>query len=329
MMSTTAIFAEIIVVGLQTAAWIALLVLAIFGAGWIDLNEVENWVAVVTLLVFAGAYMLGVLTDRAADSFALWLSRSFPRRREYDKPAGLDQMRLHLLREDNAASKFVDYQRSRMRIARATGFNLLILAPVLAAFLTQRTDAAWGVVTVAVVATVLAAVCAFLALLRTESAFIRVLSEAYRGVEGIPEPDIAAAVCYRWKDGRLEFCVVETSDGNRWTFPKGHRCVDESLPEAARREAREEAGIIGRVYGQRLHTYRFPASREGLTDDDVVAAYLLQAERFELPKEARRQHWCGAAELREYLARAREGRYVKAIDPVINRAVRAAERQCP
>ena len=57
--------------------------------------------------------------------------------------------------------------------------------------------------------------------------------------EGIPEADIAAAVCYR---PRNEFCVVQTKDGKRWTFPKGHRRKDETLPEAAGREALEEPG---------------------------------------------------------------------------------------
>ena len=95
-MATTAVVAEILVAGLQTAVWITLLVLAIFGAGWLDPSEIESWTALVTLLVFAGAYMLGVLTDRAADFLAVWLSSIF-QLRQLDKPEGIDQMRLRLL----------------------------------------------------------------------------------------------------------------------------------------------------------------------------------------------------------------------------------------
>jgi 8-oxo-dGTP pyrophosphatase MutT (NUDIX family) len=238
-------------------------------------------------------------------------------------------MRLRLLREDNGVSKFVDYQRSRMRVARATVFNLLLLGPVLVFFLIRQADAAPSVIAGTAVAAVLATVGAYMAYRRTESAYIRILSHAYRVAEGIPQAEIAAAVCYRWRDGELEFCVVQTEDGKRWTFPKGHREEDETLPEAARREAREEAGITGPVDGQRLHTYRYPPSREGLTDDDVVAAYLLKVKGTTVPKEDRTPHWCGIDELRRKLAQRRLRRYVVEIDPVINAAARAAATRKP
>jgi|GEM_PF-4495095 len=40
------------------------------------------------------------------------------------------------------------------------------------------------------------------------------------------------------------------SDGERWTFPKGRLERGESPAQAAAREAREEAGISGRVGGR-------------------------------------------------------------------------------
>ena len=53
---------------------------------------------------------------------------------------------------------------------------------------------------------------------------------------------VAAAVPVRRRNGGdLEFLLVRTSNGERWTFPKGRVERGESMPEAAAREAREEA----------------------------------------------------------------------------------------
>ena len=71
-MATTAVFAEIVVVGLQVQALLVLLVLAIFGTEWISLSALADWTALLTILTLAGAYMLGVVVDRIADN--VWRS---------------------------------------------------------------------------------------------------------------------------------------------------------------------------------------------------------------------------------------------------------------
>ena len=71
-MSTTAVFAEILVVGFQASAWLTLLVLGFFGTDWITLTDLEKWVALITIVVVATAYMLGVIMDRIADDLYVW-----------------------------------------------------------------------------------------------------------------------------------------------------------------------------------------------------------------------------------------------------------------
>ena len=57
---------------------------------------------------------------------------------------------------------------------------------------------------------------------------------------------VAAAVPVRRRDaGGLEFLLVRTSQGGRWTFPKGRIEPGESPSAAAAREAAEEAGVDG------------------------------------------------------------------------------------
>ena len=57
----------------------------------------------------------------------------------------------------------------------------------------------------------------------------------------------AATIPYRWNGGRLEIAMVTRRQGSRWTLPKGHVEPGESPRQSARREASEEAGLVGRI----------------------------------------------------------------------------------
>lgn len=316
-MVTTAVFAEIIVAGLQALTWITLLVLAIFGVGWADPADVSDWAALVTLLVLAAAYMLGVMIDRQADDLVLRLNRRRPPR-PVDKPAPVEEMRMAILAQDDGVARFLDYQRSRMRIARVTLFNLLLLIPAIVAFLALRTDAEVAQVAIVVLVIFAAAVMAARVYRTIECAYISRLSEVYRRANGIPEPDIAAAVCCDRRGGGLRFGLVQTGDGLRWTFPKGHRKRHETLPEAAVREAMEEAGIYGPIDGMRLLAYRYPPSRPGRTEDDLVAAFLLSVSAVSRPTEPGRDLiWCELDEARAKLAERREPLYAEEMERVL------------
>jgi 8-oxo-dGTP pyrophosphatase MutT (NUDIX family) len=121
----------------------------------------------------------------------------------------------------------------------------------------------------------------------------------------LPRPRLAAAVAVRESaDGEAEFLLVRTSNGARWTFPKGHREPGETLAEAAAREAAEEAGVSGRVGSERLARYRYPSARGGA---DLVTAFLLRVDREGLPAEAGREPtWFGFDAARSRLAAGRE-----------------------
>ena len=93
-------------------------------------------------------------------------------------------------------------------------------------------------------------------------------------MEAKPERAIVAAVCHRRVADAVELLLVRTTEGKRWTFPKGHVEPGERRPEAAAREALEEAGVAGDVAATPFTHYRYPGTRadEG---ESVVAAYLL------------------------------------------------------
>lgn len=65
---------------------------------------------------------------------------------------------------------------------------------------------------------------------------------------GVPQ---AAVVAIR--GGRV--CLITSSSGRRWVVPKGKCPGSRGLRATARREAWEEAGLVGRVAGRPLGRY--------------------------------------------------------------------------
>ena len=57
----------------------------------------------------------------------------------------------------------------------------------------------------------------------------------------------AGAVVYRTPDGHEFLLVRARRTPNQWIFPKGHVESGETPGETALREAREEAGVVGRI----------------------------------------------------------------------------------
>ncbi len=134
-------------------------------------------------------------------------------------------------------------------------------------------------------------------------------------------PSIAAAVPVRRRDaGGVEFLLVQTSQGGRWTFPKGRIEAGETAPAAAAREAAEEAGVEGEISPEPLGVYRYAPVHGGFDD---VTAFLLVATRDGLPAEAdRTPTWLGLEAARSRLAQGRAAGYGEAME----RLLRAAER---
>ena len=74
----------------------------------------------------------------------------------------------------------------------------------------------------------------------------------------------ASVVPYRWRDGRLEFCLITSRRTGRWGFPKGTIEPGETLEDAALKEALEEAGVRGRVRAS-VGRYNYSKSGRSLT----------------------------------------------------------------
>jgi 8-oxo-dGTP pyrophosphatase MutT (NUDIX family) len=134
-----------------------------------------------------------------------------------------------------------------------------------------------------------------------------------------------AAICYRRRGDTIEFLLVNTNGGNKWTFPKGAPERTMSHSQAAEREALEEAGVKGTIEPKHFHLYLYskgvfwkpPGVREF-----VVKAFLMEVTESNLLHEAdRNPTWFSSEDAKRTLAKGREVKYAKEIQAVVDRTL--------
>ena len=134
-----------------------------------------------------------------------------------------------------------------------------------------------------------------------------------------------AAVCYRRRGNAVEFLLVNTNGGNKWTFPKGSTDARLSHSRAAQREAAEEAGALGAIEPRHFHLYLHSKGvfwQAGGVQEFVVKAFLMEVHELRRPDEPqRRPTWFSPEEARQRLAKGRETKYAREQEAVIDRAL--------
>lgn len=135
-MNTTALFVELIIIGVGAVIWLSILILSLFGYTWVPWKEITSIIALVPFLAIT--YTLGIAFDRLADQiFSKWDKKlrkgRFPNNEEY-----------HTVRTyvyTHATDKVIDlfeYGRSRLRISRAWSVHNLILSIIIPIFTWTR-----------------------------------------------------------------------------------------------------------------------------------------------------------------------------------------------
>src|SRR5579864_444639 len=133
-----------------------------------------------------------------------------------------------------------------------------------------------------------------------------------------------AAVCYRTRGEAVEFLLVNTNGGNKWTFPKGSPEARLSHSQAAEREAGEEAGARGTIEPRHFHLYIHSKGvfwQPGGVQEFVVKAFLMEVHQMRKPDESNRKPtWFTPEEARQKLAKGREVKYAHELQTVIERS---------
>ena len=140
-----------------------------------------------------------------------------------------------------------------------------------------------------------------------------------------------AAVCYRRQGNSIEFLLVNTNGGGKWTFPKGGPEPMMSHSRAAEREAWEEAGVRGSIEPRHFHVYIHSKGvfwRPPGVQEYVIKAFLMEVNQTLTPLEdMRNPTWFAPEEARKILAKGREVKYAREMQTVVDRALEQIRAQ--
>ena len=128
-MSTTAIFVELLIVGIETFIWLGFLVSSLFGVKWFSfIGFLFEKSSLTSTILFVGlAYVFGIVFDEISDTLIEpWANRIRNSTREEKDPEVWDMQAYVFSRSEETAVK-LDYMRSRLRILRSTIFNLILI----------------------------------------------------------------------------------------------------------------------------------------------------------------------------------------------------------
>lgn len=121
--------------------------------------------------------------------------------------------------------------------------------------------------------------------------------------------DQASAVPYRYRDGRLEFCLITSSSRRKWAFPKGVIDKGESPAQTALKEAAEEAGLTGEICGKPLGKYQYVKYGRPLTVVVMLMRVRKAAARWD-EADIRDRQWVAAEEAAAFVDRPRLRRFL-------------------
>jgi 8-oxo-dGTP pyrophosphatase MutT (NUDIX family) len=140
----------------------------------------------------------------------------------------------------------------------------------------------------------------------------------------------AAAVCFRMRDAKVEFLLVNTSSG-KWTFPKGRIEPHLSGSASAALEAWEEAGARGRIEPRHFAWYldsKRALGHDNRTREILITTYLLEVRTITTPQESgRNPSWFLPKEASLRLAEMRSPHYADLLEQVIEIALKRIRKR--
>lgn len=156
--------------------------------------------------------------------------------------------------------------------------------------------------------------------------------EAIAEAEAPTEPTIdrvqpqAAAIPYRFENGKLKVMIVTSRRTGRWVFPKGSMGKSKEW-QAAEQEAYEETGVSGSVDRKPLGRYLSLKVRGADAWHVDVALYPLKIEKFhkKFPeKSQRKRKLVGMKRARKMLSQPEMAQLVEALEKRVGKGKKAA-----
>ncbi len=141
-MSTTLLFAELLIAGIQVIVWFVILLLSVFGYDWvftIQTQVISGWQVLITIIVLPFVYVLGILFDRLADIiFSKWDRTIGKKFFDKEAPYIFARVRFQISKDNDQLNHEFEYTRSRQRIVRASSLNFAITTVLAIIFVGTR-----------------------------------------------------------------------------------------------------------------------------------------------------------------------------------------------
>jgi len=141
-MSTTSLFVDLLISGIQVAMWLCLLVGCILGADTSILGKIKEWDAVLAVLLLPIVYPVGIFIDNLADDLLRPISRRIRRRLLLDETSTV--MKLLSETKGDFLSRYFDYVRTRIRISRSSALNFALITLFGELFVWMRWQPSFG-----------------------------------------------------------------------------------------------------------------------------------------------------------------------------------------
>ncbi len=112
----------------------------------------------------------------------------------------------------------------------------------------------------------------------------------------------AGAIPFRWRRGKLQFCLITSIRKGRWGFPKGMVDPGETHVETALKESYEEAGLHGEIVSEPLGCYEY--AKWGMwLNVTMLLMQVAQTDKDWDESHVRERRWADEAEARRLLDR--------------------------
>ena len=131
-MNTTNLFVELIVIGVGAVIWVLLLALSVIGYPGFSL-DLDFW-PIFLMPFLAITYLLGIITDRVADSLIEYIWNDDLRDSYFENREQYYNARRIIFLKSEKMTDLLEYGRSRLRICRGWVFNGLAIAGSLLVF---------------------------------------------------------------------------------------------------------------------------------------------------------------------------------------------------
>lgn len=139
-----------------------------------------------------------------------------------------------------------------------------------------------------------------------------------------------AALCYRFRQGKVQILLITSRGSKRWIVPKGWPMEGKTPSASALIEAWEEAGVIGKAADTCLGVYSY-GKRYEEADDLACLAMLYPVEVTSLAKKfpesgQRRRRWVSRKKAAQLVAEPDLARMIRGFDPQQRRKARVKRR---